>query len=105
MYYVDNYKYKNKYELIDKMEIIDLDGTVTITISDDNKIFYQNNVLFKKGNIKDVIPNKLPLGEYNAIIEFDGNKYLSYTRLNINFNVTKRKTNFIFDENITDADR
>lgn len=86
-------------EEIDSPKIIDLDGTVTITISDDNKIFYQNNVLFKRGNIKDVILNKLPLGEYNAIIEFDGNKYLSYTRLNINFNVTKRKTNFIFDEN------
>lgn len=39
MYYVDNYKYKNKYELIDKMEIIDLDGFM---MGSKNKIYKIN---------------------------------------------------------------
>ena len=77
---------------------VDLDGVVTITIYNGDTIYYQKDIAFNKGDIKDVITNKLPIGEYKATIDFAGNKYLQPTTLNIDFNVEKRLAFFIFDK-------
>ena len=55
---------------------INIDGTVTITIFDDNKIYYVKDVYFSKGHIVDSINNTLPVGNYKMKIQYAGNKYL-----------------------------
>lgn len=77
---------------------VDLDGIVTITIYNGDIVYYKKDVAFKKGEIKDTITNTLPIGEYKAVIDFVGNKYLQPTTLNIDFNVEKRLAFFIFDK-------
>lgn len=77
---------------------VDLNGVVNITIYYDKKIYYQKDVLFTKGLIKDSIINKLPIGDYNAVINFAGNKYLQPSSLNIDFSIEKRMAFFVFDE-------
>lgn len=77
---------------------VDLDGIVTITIYNGDTVYYKKDVAFKKGEIKDIITNTLPIGEYKAVIDFAGNKYLQPTTLNIDFNVEKRLAFFIFDK-------
>ena len=81
---------------IDDANVVNIDGTVLITIYNEKDIYYQNNVLFKKGHIQDSITNKLPLGEYKATLEFAGNQYFEHTLLTILFRVEKRPTTFIF---------
>lgn len=77
---------------------VDFGGVVTITIYNGDTIYYKKDIAFNKGNIKDVITNKLPIGEYKAAIIFEGNKYLQPTTLNIDFNVEKRLAFFTFDK-------
>lgn len=78
---------------------IDSNGVVTVTIYNGKKIYYQNDIAFSKGNIEDVIPNTLPVGEYQAVISFGGNKYLEPTSVNVDFNIEKRLAFFTFDNN------
>ncbi len=69
---------------------IDFNGTVKIQIYQNEKIFYEDNVLFKQGEIKTNISNNLPLGQYEMKIIFLGNKYFDSSNLIINFNINKR---------------
>lgn len=69
---------------------INIDGTVTVTIYNDDDIYYSQNKKFVKGNIVDSIPNRLPLGSYRMVIEYAGNKYFEASTLDIQFEIEKR---------------
>ena len=89
------------YDDIDDESIIEpvrYDGLVTITIYLDDKVYYTNDITFKRGRIQDSIPNTLPLGQYQATIEFAGSKYLKPTTLNIIFEIEKRLAVCTFSE-------
>lgn len=69
---------------------LNIDGIVTITIYNNEEIYYIKDVKFQKGHIIDSIENKLPLGNYIMVIQYNGNKYFEESNLTINFNVEKR---------------
>ncbi len=69
---------------------LDTDGVVTVTIYNNDEIYYSKNKHFKKGTIIDDIKNTLPLGLYTMKIEYAGNKYFEPAILTIHFNIEKR---------------
>lgn len=77
---------------------LNIDGAVTVTIYDGNKIYYSQNVHFTKGHIIDSIKNTLPLGSYLMTIEYPGSKYFEPSTLSVNFNVEKRLAKCDFEK-------
>lgn len=73
-----------------KSSQLSIDGSATVTIYNNDSIYYIKDIHFKEGNIIDSIKNTLPLGSYLMIIEYAGNKYFQPSRLEVNFNVEKR---------------
>lgn len=71
-------------------KVLNIDGTVTVTIYNGDNIYYSQNILFKKGSIIDSIKNTLPLGSYTMVIEYAGNKYFEASSLTVNFDIEKR---------------
>lgn len=84
---------------IEKANIADFDGTVNITIyQDDNTIYYSDSIIFMQGRIQHTIPNTLPLGTYKITIDFTGNKYIQSTNLQTYLKINKRLGYFTFDK-------
>ena len=76
----------------------DLNGVVSITIYNGNTIYYQKNIQFSKGHITDSIKNTLPIGDYNMVIEYNGNKFLQSSSLSTSIKVEKRLAQLISEE-------
>lgn len=74
-----------------------INGILYISIYDSSKKKkYYNESFLSNSNI--IIKNDLAIGNYIATIEYHGNKYYNETISEIEFNVTKRAIECIFDE-------
>lgn len=75
-------------------------GIVTISIYDENQdyLYETETISFTDGEIKYRSRNKYQLGDYVAVIEYDGNKYFSPSSFIGNFSVEKRHISLFFDD-------
>ena len=75
-------------------------GIVTISIYDANQeyLYETETVSFTNGQISYTSKNKYDLGNYTAVINYDGSKYYAPCNFSSKFSVEKRKVICIFDE-------
>lgn len=87
-------------EYIESKQLSPIDkGTVTIQIFDqNNNIVYSNDIDFANHQLITKIPNELPLGMYNVVIKYHGNKYYLPSDLSYKFYIQKRKLQYKFDK-------